>query len=117
MNIILTRKRFMLLSLHFFLILTFPLFCYAMTMDEAKSAGLVGEQFNGYIGAIKPNLPDEVIKEMKRTNQKRRNYYESIAKENNLPLEDVENVAGSKLVQRAENGEYIKEKEGDWVKK
>ncbi|HCH50086.1 MAG TPA: DUF1318 domain-containing protein [Proteus sp.] len=88
----------------------------ALTLDEARSQGLVGETFKGYIELVQPNnkqaqvLVDEI-------NQARKAKYAEIAKTNQVTPESVARLAGEKLVARASEGEYVKGINGLWVKK
>lgn len=107
------KKLIMILAL-----LSLPLSVFAMTIDEAKLQGYIGEQSDGYLGIVNPAVPADVIDEMNKVNEKRRDYYESVAKNNNIPQDDVENMAGSKLVNRANQGEYVRYQDSeDWKKK
>ena len=87
----------------------------ALSLDEAKAKGLVGERTNGYLGAVSPSqteaqaLVDDV-------NQKRRQAYEEIAKRNRTNVQAVETLAGEKAIQNTKPGNFI-EGPGGWVKK
>ena len=87
----------------------------ALSLDEAKAKGLVGERTNGYLGAVSPSqteaqtLVDDV-------NQKRRKAYEEIAKRNRTDVRSVETLAGEKAIQNTKPGNFI-EGPGGWVKK
>jgi len=87
----------------------------ALSLDEAKAKGLVGERINGYLGAVSPSqteaqaLVDDV-------NLKRRQAYEEIAKRNRTDVRAVETLAGEKAIQNTKPGNFI-EGPGGWVKK
>jgi uncharacterized protein len=88
---------------------------FALTLDEAKAQGLVGEKTSGYLGAVTPS-DAEAHALMNDVNQKRRQAYEEIAKRNRTDLRAVETLAGEKAVQNTKPGHYI-EGPGGWIKK
>ncbi|MDP1945960.1 MAG: YdbL family protein [Nitrospirota bacterium] len=90
-----------------------PLF--ALTLDEAKSKGLVGEKSNGYVGLVSPGS-GEAQALANEVNQKRRQAYEEIAHRNGTSLNAVETLAGEKAVANTKPGNFV-EGSGGWVKK
>ncbi len=88
---------------------------FALSLDEAKAKGLVGERPNGYLGAVNPSNTEAqaVIADV---NQKRRQAYEDIAKRNRTDLRSVETLAGEKAIQNTTPGNFV-EGPGGWVKK
>lgn len=78
------------------------------TVDGAKAAGLVGEQWNGYLGLVGDGASAEVRKLIEEINLKRRQKYREIARTNGTSLEAVEAIAGKKLVERAASGTYVR---------
>ena len=88
---------------------------FALSLDEAKSKGLVGEKANGYLGVVSPGS-QEVQTLANEVNQKRREAYPEIAARNRTPLETVEMLAGEKAVQNTKPGHFI-EGPGGWTKK
>lgn len=87
---------------------------FALSLQDAKAKGLVGEQSNGYLGAVKPSGPVNNL--VKQTNDKRKKYYQDIAKRNKTKLADVERLAGQKAIQKTAKGHYIKSG-GGWKRK
>ena len=90
-----------------------PLF--ALTLEEAKAKGLVGEKSNGYLGLVTPGS-GEAQTLTNDVNQKRRQAYEEIARRNGTHLNAVEALAGEKAVQNTKPGNFI-EGPGGWMKK
>ena len=88
----------------------------ALTLDEARAQGLVGETFKGYIELVQPNNKQAQIL-VNEINQARKAKYAEIAKTNQVTPESVARLAGEKLVARANAGEYVKGINGQWVKK
>ncbi|MGI2261249.1 YdbL family protein [Shewanella sp. GXUN23E] len=88
---------------------------YAMTLQEAKTQGYLGEQLNGYLGQVHPNPAAAAV--MLEVNAKRKAEYEKIAKQNGVSLTFVEQQVGSKAIAAASAGEYIQSEQGGWVTK
>lgn len=88
---------------------------FAISLEEAKAKGLVGEKPNGYLGAVNASAP-EVQALTNEVNQKRRQAYEEIAKRNRTPLDAVEALAGEKAIQNTKPGHLV-EGPGGWMKK
>ena len=95
--------------------LLMSLSAFALDLTQAKSQGLIGEQANGYIGLIKDSTEAKAL--IEDINTKRKEAYISLAKKNNLKLQDVEKLAGKKLTKKAVPGEFIQSATGAWVKK
>ncbi len=87
----------------------------ALSLDEAKAKGLVGEKSNGYLGAVNPS-DAEAQALMEDVNQKRRQAYEDIAKRNRTNIQAVETLAGEKAIQNTKPGHFIEAPDG-WMKK
>lgn len=88
----------------------------ALTLDEARGQGLVGETFSGYIELVQPNHKQAQIL-VNEVNQARKAQYVQIAKTNQVTPESIARLAGEKLVARANQGEFVKGINGQWVKK
>ena len=87
----------------------------ALSLDEAKAKGLVGERANGYLGAVAPSNTDAhaLIEDV---NRKRRQAYEEIAKRNRTDIRAVETLAGEKAIQNTTPGNFVEGPDG-WIKK
>ena len=59
---------------------------FAMSVEEAKTKGLVGEKANGYLGVVNPGS-QEAQSLTNEVNNKRRQAYEDIAARNRTQLE------------------------------
>lgn len=89
---------------------------FALDLQQIKSDGLVGEQLNGYLGAVDSGASAEVKALIKDVNAKRKSKYESIAAQNSTSLETVELLAGKKAIEKTKSGNYIQTAAG-WKKK
>ncbi|EGA3894814.1 TPA: YdbL family protein [Salmonella enterica subsp. enterica serovar Narashino] len=88
---------------------------WALTLDEARTQGRVGETLNGYLGALKNDA--ETQKLVLDINHARRASYQQLADSNHLPVDEVAKMAGQKLVERARPGEYVQGINGKWMRK
>ena len=100
--------------LAFFLVAAPAGLAHAAPIDDAKAAGLVGEQPDGYLGAVKP--PNDATKALiQQINGERRVHYEKIAKKRGTEVAAVAALAGKKLVGKAGKGEFVRKPDGEWV--
>ncbi|EGM70284.1 YdbL family protein [Shewanella sp. HN-41] len=109
-SIQLKTKLLLLLTLSFL-----SLSAFAMSLQEAKSQGYLGEQANGYLGLVKANPEAKAV--MDDVNNKRRAHYETIAKKNNISAADVAKLAGEKAIAATDKGNYVQDAKGKWIKK
>lgn len=87
----------------------------ALTLDEARQQGRVGETLDGYIA---PRAQDNETQALvKHINTARAQSYRQLAESNNLPPDDVAKMAGQKLVSRAAPGEYVRGINGQWLQR
>lgn len=96
-------------------VIAFP--ALALSLEEAKSQGLVGERLDGYISAVSSNPSAEVTRLVSEVNAKRKEAYAQIAAKNGQPVAVVEKLAAAKLVERAERGHYYMDVGGNWKRK
>ena len=87
----------------------------ALTLNEARSQGRVGETFYGYLVALKTDAETEKL--VADINAERKASYQQLAKQNNVSVDDIAKLAGQKLVARAKPGEYVQGINGKWVRK
>lgn len=96
-------------------ILAFSCNAFALTLQEAKAQGLVGEQPNGYLGAVaNPNA--ETSELIAQVNGQRRAEYQKISTQRNVPLQQVEVLAGQQAIDMTAAGMYI-QVDGTWTRK
>jgi uncharacterized protein YdbL (DUF1318 family) len=88
---------------------------FALSLEEAKTSGLVGEKANGYLGVVNPGSP-EAQSLTNEVNQKRRQAYQDIATRNRTQLETVETLAGEKAIQNTKPGHFVEGQAG-WTRK
>lgn len=89
---------------------------FAMTLNQAKAQGLVGEQVNGYVGIVSANAPPQVKAMVNKVNVRRRQAYLQIARKNRTSLNAVEAIAGKTAIGKTPRGYFIKTPRG-WARK
>ncbi|QFI37847.1 DUF1318 domain-containing protein [Moritella marina ATCC 15381] len=87
----------------------------AIDLQSAKQAGLVGEQVNGYLGAVKPSA--EVNALIKDVNGKRKAKYQELATKHNVTVGAISARAAKKAMSMTEQGQFIESAPGQWKKK
>lgn len=89
----------------------------AITLQEAKQQGLVGEQTDGYLGMVVDDVNTEVRNLIQQVNNARRERYQQISQRNNIDLEQVQQLAFEQAAEATVNGFYIQNKQGRWTQK
>lgn len=94
---------------------------FAMNLEQAKQAldtvkqeGLVGETPSGYLQTVEPDDHAEAV--IKAINEARRQEYARIAQNHDIPVTQVETVAGKKAIEQTPAGQYVLQ-DGKWVRK
>lgn len=90
---------------------------WAISLQDAKAQGLVGEQPNGYLDLVKADAAADVKALMNDINALRKKEYQSIAQRNQTELNVVESLAGKKAIELTPSGQYVKLPSGQWAKK
>ncbi|MBO6851509.1 MAG: YdbL family protein [Marinobacter sp.] len=103
------------------LALSLALPAFAMGLDEAKQKlesakqqGVVGETPTGYLDVVKAG--GEAREVVEAINSARRDEYTRIAEKHNIPVTQVETVAGKKAIEKTPSGQFVLIN-GQWVKK
>lgn len=97
------------------MVVAIPL-AFAMTVESAKQQGIVGERTDGLLGIVSGGGGD-VQTLVNTTNAERLAKYKGIAEKRGTPLDQVQAVAGKKLIEKAAPGEFIQTGSGGWQKK
>ena len=90
---------------------------WAAPLDDAKAAGLIGELPDGYVAAVRPDPSPDIAALVRQINAKRRDVYEDLAAEENVPVAQVGALAAEKIKRQASPGEYFMSPDGTWVSK
>ncbi|QJE72635.1 YdbL family protein [Aerophototrophica crusticola] len=92
----------------------------ALAQDDlasAKAQGLVGERPDGLVGTVADAVPAPVAALVERVNAERRKQYGQVAQSTGRPVQEVQAIAGDKLVANTPSGQYVMNAAGRWVKK
>ena len=84
---------------------------------ELKNTGAVGETLNGYLAVTDGGANRDVRGEVETINAARRETYLKAAQDAGRPLAEVEAVAGARLREMAQPGDWIQDAAGNWVQK
>ncbi|TVQ82888.1 MAG: DUF1318 domain-containing protein [Micavibrio sp.] len=109
------RKIFTVFFLCLFLTAGFAATAEAqLSVTDAKARGLVGERPDGLLGIVQsaPGVNELVSS----TNAQRLDRYRQVAQGNNTPLDQVQALAGERLMNETPRGQYIF-LNGRWVQK
>ncbi|MEH6559473.1 MAG: YdbL family protein [Oceanicoccus sp.] len=90
---------------------------YALSLQDAKSQGLVGERTDGYVGYVAAPPTDEVKSIVKMVNRKRREKFQETAKNNSISIDQVGILFYQRAVEKTKPDQYYQDAEGDWTKK
>lgn len=87
----------------------------ALSLDEARAQGLVGELPNGYVAARRnaPGVSDLVDS----VNRRRQAHYRNIAAQTDVPMAAVEQQAGQALIERLPRGAWYMDSQSRWLQK
>ena len=89
----------------------------ALSLNDAKAQGLLGEQPNGYLGVVPGNANAQVSALIEQINGKRRAAYQSVANSNGTTVKSVEDVAGIKLLERVQSGQWFMDSQSKWLRR
>lgn len=92
-----------------------PSLAFALSLDDAKQQGLVGERPDGYLGIVSTSTPD-VVSLVKATNNARRAEYDRIAAQTGQPRNVIEQLAAKKAYEMTPRGQYVQDGSGGWRK-
>ncbi|MBD9361866.1 YdbL family protein [Methylomonas fluvii] len=88
----------------------------AVDLAQAKSAGLVGEQLNGFLGMVKPDASAEIKALVDSINAQRLAEYQRIGTKNGVPAEEVGRLTAQKVIGQAAPGQFVETASG-WTQR
>jgi len=106
------KLRFVLAMAFVGILLAFP--AVAMTLEQGRSSGAVGEKSDGYVAVLK-TAPD-VQSLVDDVNARRKQEYLRISKQNGQSVEDVAKLAAQQIVDKLPSGALYQAGNG-WKKK
>lgn len=108
------KKIFTLLALTLSLIAA-PV--WAISKDEAKAKGLIGEQSNGYLGIVTSSPTADLKSLVSDINAKRKAAYANSAQKAGVERNVFEARMGQRLQDKTPKGQFIKLPNGKWKRK
>lgn len=87
------------------------------SLVAAKAAGLVGERPDGLVGYVKDQVSAEVRSMVERVNAERRKQYAQVAQSTGQSLDEVQAVAGDRLIGATPSGQFVMNAAGRWTRK
>lgn len=106
-----------LLLVGFALFMTASVAFAALTLDNAKQDGLVGEKPDGLLGSVGASPSEDVKGLVDSINSQRMEKYSSISAKNGTPVDQVQALAGKTLISKTPSGQYVMDATGEWQKK
>ncbi|GAB6141635.1 YdbL family protein [Methylosoma difficile] len=79
----------------------------AADLNQAKSAGLVGEQISGFLGLVKMDAPADVKAMVDSINAQRLAEYQRIANKNGVTSDTVAKLAAQKIIAKTPAGQFV----------
>lgn len=85
---------------------------FALDLHEARHAGMIGEQLDGYVAVLKGGAEVEAL--AADVNAKRKVEYARISSENKQPIDVVAKVAAAQIINKLEPGDQYQGADGSW---
>ncbi len=90
---------------------------FAMTLDQAKNAGLVGERNDGYLGFVGAAFDPALSELVADINKKRLQKFTEVSAESGASLEQVHIRFYHRAVEMTAPGNYYMDQDGNWKRK
>jgi uncharacterized protein len=87
------------------------------TVEEAKVAGTVGEQADGYLGYVRGSADGATAAAVTAINAARADVYAQTAAKSGVTRDAAGQATGAQLIAKLPAGEYFKPLGGNWTKK
>ncbi|EPJ44960.1 MAG: hypothetical protein OFPII_31040 [Osedax symbiont Rs1] len=99
------------------ILLSFSSVSFAISMEQAKSQGLIGETSHGYLAPVKANPSATITTLIKSINQQRRSAFAAKASKAGVSVNVMSKRVAQRLFEKAAKGSYLKNSAGQWYKK
>ena len=94
---------------------SFATMAHALSLEEGKKSGAVGEKRSGYLAVVHESADAQKL--VTEVNARRRAAYVAIAEKNNSDLTTVEQLGAKEAIQNSPAGTYVEAGDGKWVQK
>ncbi|WP_439815048.1 YdbL family protein [Zavarzinia sp. CC-PAN008] len=88
---------------------------HALTLDEARRAGQIGEMRTGFVGVVAGGADVKALAD--QINAQRRSAYADIAAKNGTSVDAVGALTAEQLIGRLPAGAFYQDTGGGWVRK
>jgi len=87
------------------------------TLDAPRSAGTVGERYDGYAVVRDPGQAASLAPVVDQVNAERRKLYAQRAAADGVPVDQIGRIYAGEIVKSAPAGTWFLQESGQWVKK
>ncbi len=112
-----TRRRLLGLGLAFACGMSHGRTARAQDLAQAKRDGWLGERIDGLVGVVRADTPQAIRELADDINRRRRAEYARIAEREGISVQAVAQLAGERLMERADPGEWVLGADGNWRQK
>ena len=88
----------------------------AQSARDLKNSSAVGERLDGYLGIVDGSAGGDIRGAVEAINEQRRQAYEGAARKSGRRLSEVEAVAGARLRDNAQAGDWVQNAAGQWIR-
>lgn len=99
------------------LLLSLSTMSWALSKDEAKAQGLIGETSQGYLASVTGNPSAEVRALIDKINIQRKTVYQQKAAKAGVSIQVMQQRVAQRLIERAAKGSYLRNAAGTWYRK
>ncbi len=89
----------------------------AQSARDLKNSSAVGERLDGYLGIVDGSAGGDIRGAVEAINEQRRQAYEGAARKSGRRLSEVEAVAGARLRDNAQAGDWVQNAAGQWIRR
>jgi uncharacterized protein YdbL (DUF1318 family) len=107
-----TIWRFVLLAC---LVVMTGLSAAAQSARNLKNSGAVGERLDGYLGIVDGSAGGDIRGAVDAINAQRLQAFDGAARDSGRTLSEVEAVAGARLRDKAQAGDWVQNAAGQWI--
>jgi uncharacterized protein YdbL (DUF1318 family) len=95
-----------------------PALAQDSVVEQARAAGLVGEQADGYLGLVSGSASADLKSRVDQINIKRRALYTESASQRGVTVDSMAAATACELLQsRVGPGQYYRDENGAWTKR
>jgi uncharacterized protein len=100
-----------------FAAVSFGAFAQSRTLDAPRSAGTVGERYDGFAVVRDPAQAATLAPLVEQVNAERRKLYAQRAASDHVPVDQVGRVYAAEILKSAPSGTWFLQESGQWTRK